>query len=160
MLVSIRVSETDSAPHLVYIALQRQPRSFCIPNVLVIHLSHEMSLLTRRLIPAAALFLIASTNAQTCYYPDGKTISKDVPCDSSASGSSCCGSDSFCLAGGLCYSGGLVTRGSCTDKNWGSPACAGYCKNGTKRQQWIWLMLDLMLHSGFIYFGCNHTMHE
>jgi hypothetical protein len=96
-----------------------------------------MSLVTRR---CRALFiaiptLLSVAHAQTCYYPDGKSISTDVPCNPDAPQSACCGSDEFCLADGLCYGGGLVTRGSCTDQSWGG-ACAQYCTAGTDKLIW------------------------
>ena len=106
-----------------------------------------MPLFTRRaLLPAATLF-IAITNAQTCYYPDGKSIATDIPCDPNAPASSCCGKDSFCLTDGLCYGGGIVTRGSCTDKTWNSAACAAYCTDGmVARQRTHELSTDIKLH--------------
>lgn len=82
----------------------------------------------RLAIQALILFLATTVTAQSCYYPDG-SASNDVPCSISGE-SACCGSDFFCLDNGLCYGRGLVSRGSCTDKTWGSEACAGYCKTG------------------------------
>ncbi|KAK3115569.1 hypothetical protein LTR53_004929 [Teratosphaeriaceae sp. CCFEE 6253] len=90
-----------------------------------------MPLLTsaRRALPAAILF-IAIAHSQTCYLPDGNTIaSNDTPCGgSNATAAACCPADSFCLDNGLCYGEGLVSRASCTDATWDSPACAGYCR--------------------------------
>ncbi|WPH04567.1 Hypothetical protein R9X50_00745900 [Acrodontium crateriforme] len=83
-------------------------------------------LLLRALPPA--LLLLSFAAAQSCYYPDGQSISTDVPCNGTASASACCASNSFCLDNGLCYGEGVTSRGSCTDKTWASPACAGYCK--------------------------------
>lgn len=88
-----------------------------------------MSFFNRRAIVPAAALLIAIARAQTCYYPDGKSIAMDIPCNPDAPQTSCCASDQFCLSDGLCYGGGMVTRGSCTDQNWG-PACAQVCTDG------------------------------
>lgn len=77
-------------------------------------------------VQASVLFLAASATAQSCFFPDG-SASKHTPC-STAGHSSCCSADSFCLDNGLCYGGGIVSRGSCTDKTWGSDACAGSCR--------------------------------
>jgi len=91
-----------------------------------------MPLLSLRQAFSAAILLIFLSaqqgRAQSCYYPDGETLSEDVVCDATGADSACCPSNSFCLAGGLCVAGGVVSRGSCTDQTWGSPACAGYCK--------------------------------
>lgn len=44
---------------------------------------------------------------------------------------------------GLCFGGGILSRGSCTDENWESDACAGYCKTGEEfvpdctREYWL-----------------------
>ncbi|KAF2164898.1 hypothetical protein M409DRAFT_56255 [Zasmidium cellare ATCC 36951] len=75
---------------------------------------------------AAATLLISLGTAQQCYYPDGSP-STDTPCSTNGD-SSCCSSSSFCMDNGLCFGGGIVSRGSCTDKTWGSSACTGYCK--------------------------------
>jgi hypothetical protein len=100
-----------------------------------------MSLFTtgRRLaIQASFLFfllqLIATTSAQQCFYPDG-TISPDTPCSTDSGHSACCGADSFCMDNGLCFGGGIMSRGSCTDENWESDACAAYCKKGETKFQ-------------------------
>ena len=79
----------------------------------------------RQTLPAAIL-LINLSYAQTCYYPDS-SVSTDIPCDSTAPDSSCCGSNSFCLSDGLCLNGNIVTRASCTDNTWASEACATQC---------------------------------
>lgn len=73
--------------------------------------------------------LIAFATAQTCYFPDGQTVSTDVPCNTTATASSCCPSDSFCMDNGLCFGSGIVSRGSCTDQSWESEECSGYCKS-------------------------------
>jgi hypothetical protein len=65
-----------------------------------------------------------------CYYPDGTQAVDDMPCDSEAEESACCGGGfgSVCLSNKLCQSPdeGLI-RGSCTSENWSSPECAQYC---------------------------------
>ncbi|KAK4494146.1 hypothetical protein PRZ48_014444 [Zasmidium cellare] len=75
---------------------------------------------------ATATLLISLSSAQQCYYPDGSP-STDTPCSTNGD-SACCSSSSFCMDNGLCFGGGIVSRGSCTDKTWGSEACTGYCK--------------------------------
>lgn len=61
-----------------------------------------------------------------CWYPDGKTLANDTPCNVSANVSSCCLPSLLCLDNGLCFGHGVVSRGSCTDKSWG-PECPQYC---------------------------------
>lgn len=78
------------------------------------------------------LWLLAShalriqAKLDTCYYPD-KTVSPDTPCNSSAEVSSCCNQNALCLSNGLCYQG-VTSRGSCTDRSWGSD-CPLYCRD-------------------------------
>lgn len=75
-------------------------------------------------------------NAQTCYYPDGSVASNDSPCRSSSVGegpSACCDPADICLNNGLClaqWGGEVISRGSCTDRSWQSPACSQYCADG------------------------------
>lgn len=83
----------------------------------------------RRALPVGFLFATYAF-AASCWYPDGKTVSSDIPCSANSESSACCSSQSFCIAGGYCLTGAMVTRGSCTDKTWGSPECAGFCKDG------------------------------
>ncbi|EMC91736.1 hypothetical protein BAUCODRAFT_38871 [Baudoinia panamericana UAMH 10762] len=77
---------------------------------------------------SAAFLLITTTASQICYYPDGQTISDDIPCGSNGTVSACCPANSLCLDNGLCYAGGIVSRSSCTDATWESSACPRYCK--------------------------------
>lgn len=86
-----------------------------------------MLLMNRLRLLAVASLLLRAISAQTCYYPDGLTISNDVPCNSNAEVSSCCPTGSFCMDNGLCFGGGVVSRSSCTDQAWTSPQCAHYC---------------------------------
>lgn len=95
-----------------------------------ISISANMSFFTiLRSLPVVCLLLSVAA-AQTCYYPDGLTVSQDIPCNTDASASSCCPSDSFCMDNGLCFGGGVVSRASCTDQSWESEQCADYCKTG------------------------------
>lgn len=70
-----------------------------------------------------------STNG-TCWYPDGSTVTTDVPCNTTAAANgdatACCGAEALCMANGLCYDWGILSRGSCTDSSWGE-GCAQYC---------------------------------
>jgi hypothetical protein len=75
------------------------------------------------------LQLVATTSAQQCFFPDGSK-SPDTPCSTDSGHSACCGASSFCMDNGLCFGGGIMSRGSCTDENWESDACAAYCKKG------------------------------
>lgn len=76
------------------------------------------------------LLLAGRSVSQSCWYPDHQTQAQaDVPCDPNADVSACCGPNAFCLSNGLCYIDGTVSRGSCTDKNWG-PECANVCTDG------------------------------
>lgn len=67
-----------------------------------------------------------------CWYPDGSTPAPDTPCNQTAvdngQTSACCGADAMCMDNGLCFGKGIVSRGSCTDKNWGEP-CTQYCQD-------------------------------
>ena len=74
-----------------------------------------------------------SSSASTCYYPNGNP-STDVPCDSDALFTQCCGSRSDCLTNGLCIleasndTGINYARGTCTDKTWASSLCPQQCQ--------------------------------
>ncbi|KAF2152385.1 hypothetical protein K461DRAFT_268342 [Myriangium duriaei CBS 260.36] len=79
--------------------------------------------------------LLATTAAQTCYFPDKITPSQDIPCNAgSVQGSSCCPADSFCMSNGLCMNGGVLSRGTCTDQTWQSGACTDACTNSNLNQ--------------------------
>ena len=69
----------------------------------------------------------------TCYLPNGKIVSGNVPCYSSTGDgySHCCDPvNDICLDNGLCYSSwhGALWRRTCTDKNWESSYCSKYCQ--------------------------------
>lgn len=71
---------------------------------------------------------------QTCYFPDGSVSLGFTPCHSASTGASaCCAEMDVCLDNKLCLSQSGqqdLTRGSCTDKTWGSPECSQYCSDG------------------------------
>ncbi|KAK8183542.1 uncharacterized protein BKA78DRAFT_45011 [Phyllosticta capitalensis] len=73
----------------------------------------------------------------TCWYPDGKTIPDDVPCNTTAGengdATACCGKDALCMANGLCLNWGILSRGSCTDNSWGK-GCPQVCKDS----EFVW----------------------
>lgn len=77
----------------------------------------------------SALFSSLASAATQCYFPDGITLSPDVPCNAVSDniGSPCCSSIAMCMDNGLCFGKGILSRGSCTDKNWGE-GCVQYCK--------------------------------
>jgi hypothetical protein len=68
--------------------------------------------------------------AKKCYYPNGRETD-DAACGPNAEHSACCWTNTFayaCLSNGLCLTpSGRITRGSCTDRDWKSRACASYC---------------------------------
>jgi hypothetical protein len=78
-----------------------------------------LALLCAKVIPANA----------TCYNLDRSEAPDDVPCQTSGT-SNCCNKKDICLTNGLCYLQGsppnALSRGSCTDMNWG-PACYAPC---------------------------------
>lgn len=82
--------------------------------------------------------IIHDVFAQQCWYPDGHTLTEDIPCKETTSGfSACCGfnrdgSRAYCLSNGLCWADMALHRGSCTDKGWKSDACANYCTSSGK----------------------------
>ena len=98
-----------------------------------------MSLELRMFAAAVPLILAGLAHAQDlskCYSPNGQTLTTDEPCDPEANASACCPSSAFCLSGGMCIEAGTVSRGSCTDANWDSSACASFCREGkTSRQR-------------------------
>ncbi|KAK6823901.1 hypothetical protein RU639_006606 [Aspergillus parasiticus] len=65
-----------------------------------------------------------------CYYPLGNEA-KDVPC-SGEQYTSCCDMGDLCLSNGLCLNVAhqpyQLSRGSCTDRSWGSK-CSQQCKD-------------------------------
>ncbi|KAK5656029.1 hypothetical protein OQA88_5168 [Cercophora sp. LCS_1] len=84
----------------------------------------------------AVLVYVTWTTAQQngCYYPNGEP-SSDIPCDSVAPVSMCCGSRLGCLSSGLCLLDGTsetrgisYARGTCTDPTWKSPHCPQHCQ--------------------------------
>ena len=82
------------------------------------------------LLLACAPWLSLAQDYQACWYPDGSTQAPDVPCNNNGTVSACCNNEAFCLENGLCLRDGTVSRGSCTDKNWG-PECPEYCSDGS-----------------------------
>lgn len=39
----------------------------------------------------------------SCYYPNGKLVREDSPCNPNSKVSMCCGPTDICLSNGLCY---------------------------------------------------------
>ncbi|PYH47028.1 uncharacterized protein BP01DRAFT_390173 [Aspergillus saccharolyticus JOP 1030-1] len=73
-----------------------------------------------------------TNDTRTCYYPSGEDAgSSNVPC-SSDEYTSCCGQNDLCLSNGLCLSVShqpyVLSRGACTDPQWGSN-CSQYCQD-------------------------------
>ena len=84
------------------------------------------------------ILLQCSVNsAQTCYFPDQRTIATDyTPCNISAiehqGGTTCCGGGASCLTDGLCYwtHDMSINVGACTDRTWSSSGCFQGCPSG------------------------------
>ncbi|KKZ64160.1 hypothetical protein EMCG_01508 [[Emmonsia] crescens] len=66
-----------------------------------------------------------------CYALDGTTYPNDVPCTNDEV-TICCNEKDICMSNGLCYlqstHGSVLSRGSCTDRNWG-PRCFAPCSD-------------------------------
>ena len=78
----------------------------------------------------AVLVLFPLIVKSTCFYPNGDTTSKQIPCNSGGT-SVCCDQNWYCLSNGLCVDSRYenfqrVLRGSCTDKG-GGGNCPTYC---------------------------------
>ncbi|PKY05909.1 hypothetical protein P168DRAFT_280776 [Aspergillus campestris IBT 28561] len=75
--------------------------------------------------------LSAAVCAQTCYYPDKKTVAKGYsPCFSGDQPSHCCSGRSVCLTNGFCMDMSppyTMARGACTDQNWEGGSCEDPC---------------------------------
>lgn len=98
-------------------------------------LIETMHILFFTVIALFSLEKATTTGAQTCYFPNGAAADRDIPCRAPTSNqaSACCAYSDICLDNSLCLaqSGiGIITRGSCTDQNWQSSACARYCQDG------------------------------
>ncbi|KAL3459004.1 hypothetical protein BJX64DRAFT_301614 [Aspergillus heterothallicus] len=72
-----------------------------------------------------------TNDSRTCFFPSGAVASNNVPC-SSDEYTSCCGLSDLCLSNGLCLSVThqpyVLSRGACTDPEWGS-GCPQYCRD-------------------------------
>ena len=89
-------------------------------------------------------FLFASAKSDLsdtlCYFPDGKVLASDRPCNPALEQSLCCGPYWTCLDNGLCSNLNTtdltnlntfaLIRGTCTDRTWSSDQCPQYCLNG------------------------------
>ncbi|KAI9742639.1 MAG: hypothetical protein M1818_003780 [Claussenomyces sp. TS43310] len=86
-------------------------------------------------------YLVSSTLAASCYFPDGSAASNYTACSADASDTSpstCCASGYACLNSGVCEHTGAVgsgngdtwVRGGCTDQSWKSSACPNFCLTG------------------------------
>ena len=74
---------------------------------------------------------MASTSAQTCYYPDGSVAAGNRPCNTTTTYSACCSTVDYCLTNGLCFDAGgnnHISRESCTDRSWESNDCPQFCQ--------------------------------
>jgi hypothetical protein len=77
--------------------------------------------------------LTSVASATTCYDYSGAE-STTIPCNSSASISTCCHPQDICLSNGLCLGvsiNNLLSVQGCTSKTWASP-CQNYCKGKVK----------------------------
>ncbi|KAF7166273.1 hypothetical protein CNMCM5623_000030 [Aspergillus felis] len=78
-------------------------------------------------------FIIPLVSATaTCYWPDGSIAKTNTPC-SAGPNASCCDSNNICLSNNLCLDvlvqPYVLSRGGCTDPNWGSDGCPSVCRN-------------------------------
>lgn len=77
------------------------------------------------------LALFAQADDRTCYHLDGSIAPMQRPCTTNGV-TNCCGSNDLCMSNGLCFfqgnQGMILSRGSCTDKGWGSDCYAPCCK--------------------------------
>ncbi|KAL4874898.1 hypothetical protein BJY04DRAFT_211732 [Aspergillus karnatakaensis] len=68
---------------------------------------------------------------RTCFFPSGAVATNNVAC-SSDEYTSCCGTHDLCLSNGLClavvHQPYVLSRGACTDPEWG-PGCPQYCRD-------------------------------
>ncbi|EEQ92465.1 hypothetical protein RJZ56_005092 [Blastomyces dermatitidis] len=88
---------------------------------------------TLRLVATLLSFCAIGVRCQgrMCYALDGTEYPFDVPCTNDEV-TVCCNSKDICMSNGLCYlqgsHGSVLSRGSCTDKNWG-PGCFAPCSS-------------------------------
>lgn len=78
------------------------------------------------------------TVADTCYFPDGSSVTDHVPCTSGNGTTMCCSTGEICLTSGLCKVSPWFTsdyyirypyyRGACTDASWQSNGCLKHCQ--------------------------------
>ncbi|KAL4786419.1 hypothetical protein BJX76DRAFT_355147 [Aspergillus varians] len=72
-----------------------------------------------------------ANDTRICFFPSGTVAPGNVAC-SSDQYTSCCGTNDLCLSNGLCLSVShqpfVLSRGACTDPEWGS-GCPQYCRN-------------------------------
>ncbi|OJD10925.1 hypothetical protein AJ78_08188 [Emergomyces pasteurianus Ep9510] len=73
----------------------------------------------------------ARSQKRMCYALDGTEYPYDVPCTNDEE-TICCNQGDICMSNGLCFLQGAhasaLSRGSCTDKNWGA-GCFAPCAN-------------------------------
>ncbi|KAL9610571.1 MAG: hypothetical protein Q9167_004722 [Letrouitia subvulpina] len=83
--------------------------------------------------PPVVLLFPEQKKTQSCYYPNGDLSTTDGPCTSDP-GAACCPLNWQCLSNGLCYleAEKFYGRYTCTDKNWQSEQCPGFCTNNNK----------------------------
>lgn len=102
------------------------------------------------------IFVAIMAALKRCVWQDNSTASFGperplVPCDTSATISSCCALEDACLSSGACYgNAGLVYRGGCTEANeYGSNACPDYCTSpGSKLTAWFIVPVALLAMNG------------
>ncbi|KAI9825885.1 MAG: hypothetical protein M1832_000826 [Thelocarpon impressellum] len=89
---------------------------------------------SRRALSLLAFVIILPSNfaqdTRSCFFPNGGVSDNDRPCGTDGSAhSACCAQDAYCLSNGLCSNGHILSRGSCTDLTWASPACTAFCRS-------------------------------
>ncbi|KAI9882479.1 MAG: hypothetical protein M1823_005779 [Watsoniomyces obsoletus] len=87
-----------------------------------------------RALGVLVLAALLPTSYAICYYPNGRVAEADQPCNDESEHSSCCGPGWACLSNKMCKRTDKVKlpadeyiRASCTDKEWRSGSCPGFC---------------------------------
>lgn len=99
-------------------------------------------------------FLTVADTGASCCYPNGMPAKSDSPCDPDAETSGCCGSGTFCLDNGLCLGTGILSRGSCTDPNWGA-LCPQACKEENPGGGMSMSPCSITVSGKIQYFACG-----
>src|SRR5271156_5784932 len=89
-----------------------------------------------RLFPSVGLLsalswtlLFSTSDADTCYWPDGSTSAYSLACGDGAAYRCCNAEDSTCANNlELCSDGGEYYIGACSNSTWPQSDCPNYCE--------------------------------